>query len=282
MKSRDRRIAIPVATLTFVLILVTSLLWGDGILFSHRKHLDTGLYCPACHSNVETSAASTDNNIPALDMCGSCHDPIPVVALRVSLEREVIFSHSGHLQDAAACTLCHSLAGEDADARMQLPSMATCISCHQSREQTEECSGCHTKLGSPELLPKSHTRIWIQTHGDDARLDEDYCANCHDQAFCQDCHQGDDIVPRPHRRNWIHTHSVGARKGIWDCGDCHEVVSDFECVSCHQSPQGRPVSHRRGGWLRRHEDEAEMNIAACATCHLNMGSDPLCLLCHEE
>jgi hypothetical protein len=282
MNSFNARTSASVLIFASGVLLVTCLVWGDGVYFSHRIHLNTGLYCPDCHASADTSTRAEDNNIPLLDVCGSCHDPIPEVALTASLEREIIFAHESHIKAAAACTLCHTLETESENARMQLPSMATCISCHQSQKKTEVCSDCHTGLGSPDLIPRSHTREWIIAHEEDARLSEDYCANCHDQAFCQDCHQGDNIEPRPHRRNWIYTHSIGARKGIWECADCHEITSQFKCVSCHQSPLGRPSSHRRGSWVRDHGDGAELNPSSCVTCHLNVRSDPLCILCHDD
>lgn len=272
-------------SLTSVLVLgiamTVSLAWAAAVAFSHRKHLDMGMDCTTCHANVQESKVSSDNNIPVLEICSQCHDPVPDAELMVPLEREVIFSHEIHVQSALTCTLCHGLGSEDAEARMQLPGMAVCISCHREQEKTEVCRDCHTRLGSPELIPKDHNRQWIFAHGNEAELEEEYCANCHEQSFCQDCHQGDNIRPRPHRRNWVYTHHIEARKGIWECTDCHDAPNEGRCVSCHKSPQGRPSSHRRASWLRRHGDEAEANIAACATCHLDMRSGPLCLLCHE-
>jgi hypothetical protein len=281
MKSFRTTAIPPVLALTITVIAGGSLVWGTAVYFSHKRHLDTGMYCPTCHTKAEGSTESADNNLPLLEVCESCHDPVPEVDQRASLTREAVFSHEMHIQKAVACTLCHRLSGDDVDARMQLPRMALCVSCHEESGETEECGACHTKLGSPELIPRSHTRQWVFAHGEDAKLDEDYCVNCHQQAFCQECHQGDNIRPKPHRRNWVYTHSIASRKGTMECDECHDPASESRCVSCHKSPMGRPRSHKRGRWITRHEEEAEGNLAACVVCHYDMSSDPLCLQCHD-
>lgn len=274
--------AIKVSITVLAVAIAAVLAWGATALFSHRKHLRTGLYCPTCHTTVKLSKQAVDNNLPRLDeICTICHQSVPDVKLRASLKREVKFAHQSHVQKAIACTTCHHLAAIEVEARMQLPKMAVCLSCHKKEKQTEPCTDCHTKLGSPELLPKSHTKQWTFAHGDDARQDENYCANCHSQSLCQDCHQGDNISPRPHRRNWIYTHSIAARNGTLECADCHEAANESKCVSCHKSPMGKPSSHKRVAWIKKHTQEAEANLAACATCHFDMGEDALCRECHK-
>jgi predicted CXXCH cytochrome family protein len=250
--------------------------------FTHKRHLDSSMGCDNCHIGVSASESSQDNNIPLPEICGDCHDPVPELEFRASLKREMIFSHKMHLAAGLECSTCHSLDGSETEARMRLPEMAVCLSCHKKESQTEKCADCHTGLGSPELVPKSHNRQWLLAHGQEGALDQTYCSNCHQQSFCQECHQGDNIKPRPHRRNWKYTHSIAARKGVLECNDCHEPSSESECLSCHRSPQGRPSSHKRGRWITRHSDEAMVNLEACAMCHLDMANDYRCNNCHES
>ncbi len=250
--------------------------------FTHKKHLESGMECANCHTGVSASENSRDNNIPLLEICADCHDPLPDLEFRASLEREIVFSHRIHLAAEPKCSTCHILGGVEIEARMRLPEMALCLSCHKKESQTEKCADCHTGLGSPGLVPRSHDKQWFLAHGQEGALDQTYCSNCHGQSFCQECHQGDNIEPKPHRRNWRYTHSIAARKGVLECSDCHEPSSEATCLSCHRSPQGRPSSHKRGRWITRHPEEAIVNLEACAMCHSDMASDELCENCHES
>lgn len=274
--------SLSVCILALAGLIAGSVAWATATTFSHKKHLDAELDCTACHSQVEESRKAADSNVPTAEACAACHEPSPDVKRQASLDREIVFSHRIHVGKGYACKTCHHVAGIEVEARMQLPKMDVCLSCHKKEKQTEACTDCHTKLGSPELIPKSHTKQWTFAHGEDARQDENYCANCHSQSFCQDCHQGDNISPRPHRRNWTYTHSIAARSGTLECADCHEAANESECVSCHKSPMGKPSSHKRAPWIKKHMQEGEANLAACATCHFDMGEDALCRKCHEE
>ncbi|MFQ5906736.1 MAG: cytochrome c3 family protein [bacterium] len=262
-----------------VCVIAASLTWGIPGPFPHEKHEEVNVDCTACHPEVEKSNKASDNNLPSLESCEMCHEPIPDVKEWAPVQTELNFSHKKHLGKGVECKTCHNLLPEKA---MSMPGMSLCLLCHRKEQKPEACVDCHSKLGSRELMPKSHTKQWPLAHGEDARQKEEYCANCHAQSLCQDCHQGDNVKPRPHRRNWVYVHSIAARKGTLECSDCHDAANESRCVSCHKSPVGEPSSHRRGRWIARHGREAEMNLAACATCHFDMAEDALCKNCHKE
>jgi len=263
-------------------VIAASLAWGAPGLFPHGKHEEAGVDCAACHTEVEESKKASDNNLPSREVCGACHEPVPDVREWAPRETELKFSHEKHVEKALGCKTCHHLMDEEKIAPMSMPEMSLCLLCHRKEQETEACTDCHSKLGSRELMPKTHTKQWSYAHGEEARQKEDYCASCHTQSLCQDCHQGDNVKPRPHRRNWVYIHSIAARKGTLECSDCHDPANGSKCVSCHKSPMGEPYSHRRGVWIAKHGREARMNLSACATCHFDMGEDALCKNCHKE
>ena len=97
--------------------------------------------------------------------------------------------------------------------RDQLPRMSGCFRCHEapdpaSRGQAKSaCGTCHlggggqgtriqTMFASGTLQPPrwlhnaEHTPDFIQRHRMVAADDSSFCANCHKEDFCTDCHDG--------------------------------------------------------------------------------------------
>lgn len=130
--------------------------------FSHRQHVgNLKLDCRACHTNPEPGKEMT---FPATSVCMSCHaaiaadkpaiqklmeyaksaQPIPWVRVYVLLPG-VTWTHRKHLQSAVDCESCHgSVAKLPAMREMTaITSMASCISCHQSRQVSTKCDTCH-------------------------------------------------------------------------------------------------------------------------------------------
>ncbi len=266
----------------------------SGIKFSHKTHIqDLGAECATCHPSSATSKFSADNLRSTHDQCTTCHeeqltndcaychtDPENIVA-RPAADREVIFSHEGHLaMTGVDCATCHKGLNEAGlSTAKHLPDMATCNTCHNDRKATNTCESCHTDFVT--LIPTDHKRSdFLRTHRDEVRLGsmQASCQTCHSETFCQQCHQGAGlkafrqkdvtVEPRPktstkdspkrttlqnvHELNYRFTHGIDARAKQSDCASCHST--ETFCSTCHEAggnvTQGvfKPKSHTVPGF----------------------------------
>ena len=300
------------------------------LTFSHAKHLARGTQCASCHAAATTSRSAVDNLIPTEAACRACHaidraDPTkaasPPAACaachpgyvrdqpvgRVMLTPPPLkFDHAAHAQ--TACTRCHDVAKVDLATTQQLPTMASCLSCHKDGAEPRRCADCHlaqlggliqTRFVHGDLVPHhdglgdAHGRGFATHHQQEARQVGATCTACHDQSECVACHQG---VVRPlefHPGNYVLTHSVDARRGTPDCSACHR--SESFCVACHEragvgtrgdtqfNASDPARAFHPAGWAskgpgpNRHAVEARKNVASCSSCH----REETCLTCHS-
>jgi len=225
-------------------------------------------------------------------------------------------NHKAHVARQIACTQCHgtltavTLATRD----NALPTMGTCLGCHDGKTAPNACSTCHvttatykvqTQYRTGQLMPAgwyrndAHDETFFRNHSVAARADEGYCASCHTERFCLDCHNGVRKPMRVHPNNWVVLHPISARKASLACNACHRTQSF--CVECHQrtqvsvesdspfksarNPAGRLALHP-AGWVgdkgtrgaSHHSFQAQRNIRACASCH----TEATCLRCHAS
>lgn len=301
-----------------------------SLIFSHAKHLARGTACTTCHPNAATSQSAVDNLLPTEEQCRACH-PIdrgdwakratPVAACigchpnwapdrpveRVYLPPPPLkFSHARHA--LATCESCHTgMRAVDLATTRQLPTMASCLSCHTRGGEERRCADCHlarrgglieTQFEHGQLVPHgdegrdAHGIGFAADHKGAARQTNATCNACHDQSECVACHQG---VVKPmefHPGNYVLTHAIEARRGRPDCSACHRAASF--CVACHER-SGVGTRAERGfsseasapfhpaGWAsagpgqNAHAREARRNLSACASCH----REEDCLRCHS-
>ena len=303
------------------------------LVFSHRQHLARGATCALCHPAATTSRSAVDNLLPTEAACRACH-PIdradvtrvvpgaPAAACvachlgfvpgqpvaRVDLPPPPLkFDHRAHA--ATPCVTCHGdLAQVDLATPRQLPTMASCLSCHRQGADERRCGDCHltkrgglveTRFPHGDLVPRStglgdaHGPAFARDHRQEAAQIGATCGACHDRSECVACHQG---VTKPlefHPGNYLLTHAVEARRGTPDCSACHRAQSF--CVACHErtgvGPRVEPgfaaaagrAFHPPGwasptGGVNRHAGEARKNITSCASCH----REEDCLTCHSS
>jgi len=303
------------------------------LVFSHARHLARGTQCAACHPAATTSQSAVDNLLPTEAACRVCHpiergEPERVVpnappaqcrachagwSPAAPVERLYLvppplkLSHAAHAQ--VPCTRCHGdLARVDLATRKQLPTMASCLSCHRDGDKPRRCGDCHlaklgglleTRFAHGTLVPHAsglgdaHRIGFARDHRQEALQQDATCEACHDRSECVACHQG---VTKPvdfHPGNYVLAHAVDARRGKPDCSACHRAASF--CVGCHErSGVGRrgitdynTVDPERAfhppGWASAsggrnlHARDARRNIASCASCH----RDDECLDCHS-
>ena len=302
------------------------------LAFSHAKHLARGSTCATCHPSATTSRSAVDNLIPTEAACRACHPidradvtktvagapPAACIACHPAfvpgqpVERVYLtptplkFAHAAHVK--TSCQSCHGdMTKVDMASDKQLPTMASCLSCHSRGTEERHCADCHlSKLGGlietqfqhGNLVPLTtglgdgHGPGFAKDHKQEARQVGATCTACHDRSECVACHQG---VTKPmefHPGNYIVSHGVEARRGTPDCSACHRAQSF--CVACHErtgmttrnesafdatQPGG---AFHPAGWStagvgpNRHAAEARRNISSCASCH----REEDCLTCH--
>lgn len=117
-----------------------------------------------------------------------------------------------------------------------------------------ECNGCHKAEG----IAPNHDADWDRGHRLVASKGDKNCAECHDQSYCLDCHQGGgievnlstqnykkDYIPKSHRSDWLEIHPIKASDNPQTCIRCHDQKY---CSSCHSKFRGEDLqflSHRR-------------------------------------
>lgn len=214
----------------------------DRIIFSHPLHTnDVGAECLDCHEGIAEKKAGGSPVLPSMDVCATCHDEAieddctlchtnvdeaTAVSTELNYKR---FSHASHLKEKDGCAHCHIPAGtQPGDVRM--PEMNSCLACHNNARASGVCLDCHDQ--ARDIRPKSHGIGWLQRerHGVQSRFGKDDCSACHQQSFCNDCHQGNSSQ-RIHDPNFRFTHGLQARKRDKNCTVCHEV--DRFCSECH-------------------------------------------------
>ncbi len=278
--------------------------------------------CRRCHAIDRTNPSKDVQPGQPPTRCDACHvDYLPNRPVaRVEIPSPYIkFSHAVHTSEKVniPCIHCHGdLAAEDVGlaTRAQLPKMGLCLACHRGNEvsphlATQGCTKCHladvggrvrTAYPSGLLIPSgvymgaAHTAEFRTDHGAAAQNNSDYCAACHQQRFCADCHDG---VVRPmdfHGNDYITLHVFEARRNQPDCSACHRLQSF--CVGCHTraglSPDVRSGGEFRSDIVERryhphgyadsirganhHAWEAERNLRQCVSCH----REQFCISCH--
>lgn len=265
--------------------------------FSHKLHVvENDLECTTCHETVEESKTGTDNLMPTMETCGNCHDvesdenckmchsdtENPRAVPRVESYSE-LFSHAKHLAAGMSCISCHrEITQLEQPEPYLLPTMTTCMNCHDQRKASTNCNTCH-KPGE-NLKPATHGVNFIHTHGDLAKsgggvkAGEKNCNVCHQSNFCQECHEGDNLDRRSHPLNYVYTHSLDATGKERECATCH-TEREF-CIECHHQNLVMPHNHTIGWAIPnvggKHREVAEADLENCMGCHTEQDAEITC------
>lgn len=157
-----------------------------------------------------------------------------------------------------------------------------------------ECNECHKSEG----ISPNHEADFVRHHRVLASRGGNNCGECHDRAWCLDCHQGGgtgdnlnlsnfgrDYKPKSHRSDFINIHPIKALDNPQNCYRCHDERAF--CNSCHSRfPRSsmRIRSHLLSGdrqtfmWTSEHAIEARRNLQSCQSCHPD---GDVCLRCHS-
>jgi hypothetical protein len=287
---------------------------------AHEKCPETKKRCETCHKTVSASKWSSDRLIPAMAVCVECHpaakDATPLtiptedcrachqsiapnnMPVRNDYRRPNLrFSHKAHTK--TKCGSCHpkAQAQKDPGASLDVIGMKECFRCHSS----SPCRKCHitdkdgrmiTDFGKGKIIPpswlvgKTHGMEWSGTHASLAGRDSDFCAACHHETFCSDCHSGARRPRKVHPGDWLTSHGVSTRLDNPRCKGCHREQSF--CLTCHRRsgvapdsptkskpPQGIGRYHK-GMETRTLMRRAKQDIVSCVSCH----SESSCVTCH--
>jgi hypothetical protein len=280
--------------------------------------IPAGTVCDACHSTDHDDLSHVAPGNDASGKCGYCHlgyKPADGNAVaQLALPRaNMIFNHKAHAARNIGCPQCHGAIDRlELATRDQLPRMEGCFGCHQQDEASRgdakgTCDTCHirgtagtglkTLFASGSLSPPrwlhnaEHTPDFIDRHKTVAADDSQFCANCHKEDFCTDCHDGR-VRPRSiHPNDYLNMHPVEARMEPQKCQSCHREQSF--CLDCHMRvgvAESSPPSVRESGRFHppksiwsdppvrpgSHGFEAERNLNACVSCHIERD----CVACH--
>lgn len=158
----------------------------------------------------------------------------------------------------------------------------------------EECQDCHRDSN----VSANHGAFFVQEHRLLAQKAGSNCADCHQQSFCVDCHQGGGITadlqrgpsrrgeykPRTHRSDFVSIHSLKAADSPQNCYRCHQASFCQDCHSRTRSKGSMKIkSHRKVGnaqlydWNSDHAAEARRNLQSCESCHPDAD---VCVRCH--
>ena len=282
---------------------------------SRDNLIPRGSRCDGCHGTDHADTADVTSDGSDLSRCGLCHeyqtrDGVAQIARIVIPEPHLKFSHKAHFDRNIGCQQCHGHVEKIGLAtREQLPRMRGCLRCHHMPgpargDAKAECTTCHvtvrgdvrmqTRFPSGDLLPpawlrdSAHDADWTERHKVVAAIDSSYCANCHSESECLDCHDGRVSPVRIHPNDWLHLHAVAGQQDNPRCSSCHHYQRF--CVSCHTrsgitmtgpndalAAQGRfhPPS---AIWNVQHSRAAQRNLAACVSCHIERD----CAICHAS
>jgi hypothetical protein len=284
---------------------------------SDRLLPDPTATCDRCHDVDHRDLNAVVAGEADQGQCGYCHLGSGAsegrVARMVVPPPNLHFSHRKHLSRNIGCAHCHGRVDKlELATREQLPRMAGCLGCHgmptpARGEAHAECTTCHlaepsgamrTSFSTGPLLPpewlrqSGHGADWVERHGTIAAMDSAYCASCHEERECVDCHDGRVRPRRVHPNDWLSMHATSAKLDQPRCSSCHQQQSF--CADCHRrvgvardGPVGaRPVGARfhppPAEWTtaprsaNHHAWEAQRNLSACVSCHAERD----CATCH--
>jgi hypothetical protein len=286
---------------------------------SRDRLLPDGTRCDGCHATDHADLSrvrGAANDLMA--QCAYCHigyrpEHGNRVERLVMPAPNLLFDHRAHLARNIGCGQCHGAVDRvELATREQLPRMRGCLTCHHAPAPAQgraggECTTCHvanaagrmqTEFASGTLEPPdwmqemAHDADFIARHREAAGADSRFCANCHSERECVDCHDGR-VRPRSvHPSDWLNLHATAAEQAAQDCTSCHRHQSF--CLGCHQRAgvglsgpyanfAGRGRFHPPASqWTQgrpgpgHHAWEAQRNLNTCASCHVERD----CAVCH--
>ncbi|BCS55904.1 cytochrome C [Geobacter sp. SVR] len=148
--------------------------------------------------------------------------------------------------------------------------------------EIKDCNACHKDEG----VAPNHDADFFRGHRVLADNPGNNCSQCHDQAYCLDCHQGGgsgenpatlnfgrDYKPKTHRSDFRVLHPIKALDNPQNCYRCHD---QRYCNECHARFPGNRLkfnitSHQFSDIKLKPDGPTHANFqpSQCPTCHPN-------------
>jgi len=77
-------------------------------------------------------------------------------------------------------------------------------------EDKTKCLVCHEQ--DHPFKPADHLTGWNKDHGPTAQLNKEACIHCHQNSYCTDCHEGDNLDRLTHPLNYKNNHGIDAAR----------------------------------------------------------------------
>ena len=136
---------------------------GQPIAFNHKKHVDQGLECDACHKYYKTQSFS---GMPDISVCLECHkEPVTKSPEEEKIRQfakrgeeipwrriygepdHVFYSHQVHVVLAKIeCKTCHGSIAQSEKPPIRPfvdMTMGWCMRCHKEKKVSNDCLTCH-------------------------------------------------------------------------------------------------------------------------------------------
>ncbi len=226
-----------------------------------------------------TGQESGENPAEFISLCANCHDRLDR-ELDWRRERKLVFNHPAHFAKGIRCAACHQEFPHK-PGRILHVSVETCFTCHgtihgQGGELAPTgCDVCHT-ADIATITPDHKQAAWVlqpgaggARHARAALERRLYCKMCHEDSFCESCHQ----TQVPHPEDWVPVaHQQPAQQVRAACLMCHE--SQQYCDECHHS-----AFDKLPDWGTQHEAVVTVGGAeSCFECH----EPVVCANCHVD
>ena len=276
--------------------------------------------CLNCHSLEDASEnfPREEDSAPPAD-CTTCHPTYvgapPVFAADVEEIDEdnfmevtnpppavfiptpnIKFPHKDHVDADIACATCHgTLQDTQLATRMNLPSMALCLTCHTSANDTpaDKCGTCHmtepdgrlkTRFVAPNFAtettlelksPAASIALRNLTHVDPMLLNppsmkQNEGSNEILTLMPAGRFKGDD-----HRLDYLEQHRHVSAPDAQYCQSCH---TETYCLDCHNGV-AKPTTVHPPGYSQLHAIDAYNDQPTCSSCH---NRQDFCLTCHQQ
>ncbi|MDO8586525.1 MAG: hypothetical protein Q7T82_05750 [Armatimonadota bacterium] len=245
------------------------------VTIPHAVHLDaTGNGCSTCHYNIAHGKRNPETNRPSMESCWRCHEADRRNCTKCHPAGTVSPPRMAGISEYE-CRTCHgtfldkilSFEGQTYQHRKHIENGILCRNCHSTSGQhgtllinSDDCMQCHSKK-----KPESHTAEWRKLHGKAAMKKEQPCHSCHENRFCDACHN----IEMPHPANWSTAHASSGVASTGMCRKCHETSFCRDCHSGSASPHA-------AGWKASHGGVAKSSKQACSNCH----QPSSCSKCH--
>jgi hypothetical protein len=271
----------------------------EDLIFSHKFHAEeVEASCTDCHETTFTSTHAADNLLPEMDVCYICHhqeeteckvchvNPDDAAEVERIVDLKADFPHENHASSDEDCKTCHSGIEEKTNTLFLqfIPGREICANCHGEADFKEEqilCVECHNE--DFQFRPIDHNLNWNKIHGVEAQINSSSCRHCHQNNYCTDCHEGDNLDHVVHPLNFRNSHGIHAKGNKDNCLTCHQEQAF--CIECHQSELVMPRNHGFANWSNtrdggRHAREALYDFDSCLSCHNDAYAENVCITCH--